>query len=351
MDGLRAISILLVILGHLGGTQNYPNCLYFFGYYSNFGVRVFFVISGYLITKLLIEEKFKNGFISLKEFYFRRAVRILPAAYVFITIVALIFHNSTKLEILGGYFYFTNYITSHWQYGHLWSLANEEQFYFIWPLLCAFLFTRARKLAIIGILIGPIFRIGFYFSHARIGYWFPVTCDALATGCFLAFIWECLDKFRKIIISPKYIVISIGIVLGVPLLHLGPHSFRAIYNSVGLTLLHLAIACLIYAGVVCAPKWLNKPIMVWIGVLSYSLYLWQEIFLYRDSREWWTAFPQNLILTFGVAAASYYLVEKPALQFRGTLLRILHQSGKSKRADEEIPRKENGTTMAGLKDP
>ena len=321
LDGLRAISITIVMLGHLGGTRGFPPGFGFFEWYANFGVRVFFVISGYLITNLLIQEHHKDGDISLKEFYIRRAARILPAAYVYITTVALLCHGIPKLEIFGGYFYYSNYVNNHWQLGHLWSLANEEQFYFVWPFLCAYFFARTKHLAIAGMIIGPLCRVGLY-PFGVVGNWFPMTCDALATGCLLAVIWESLDKRRDLLLAPRFIALCIGAVVLLPLLGAGPHLFRSIYGSVGLTLLHLGIACLIYAAVRRPPRWLNHPVIAWVGVLSYSLYLWQQVFLFRASREWWTAFPQNLILAFGAAALSYYLVERPALQFRSRMARL-----------------------------
>jgi len=311
----------MVILGHLAGTRGFPLEFQFFGWYANLGVRVFFVISGYLITNLLIQEHRKTGKISLKDFYIRRAVRILPAAYAYLTLVVIFCHGIPRLEILGGYFYFTNYIYNHWQLGHLWSLANEEQFYFIWPFLCAFFFARTRLLALAGMAIGPLARVGLHLFGLN-GNWFPMTCDALATGCLLALIWEGLDQHRGILLSPKLISLSIGLIVILPLLAQGPHLLRSIYGAAGLTILHLGIAAVIYAAVRCPPRWLNHPVIAWVGVLSYSLYLWQQVFLFRESTTWWTAFPQNLILAFGAAAASYYLIERPALQLRSRYARV-----------------------------
>src|SRR6185437_9942513 len=88
LDGLRAISILLVMLGHMASCGLAPE---FFGRYGNFGVQVFFVISGYLITTLLLREKARAGTVDLKAFYFRRVLRIFPAAYIFVGAMLLVF--------------------------------------------------------------------------------------------------------------------------------------------------------------------------------------------------------------------------------------------------------------------
>jgi len=321
LDGLRAISISIVMLGHLAGTRGFPRGFEFFEWYANLGVRVFFVISGYLITNLLILEHRKEGYISLKDFYIRRAARILPASYVYITLIFLLVRGIPKLEIFGGYFYFSNYINNHWQIGHLWSLAIEEQFYFIWPFLCAFFFSKSKHLAIAGMVIGPVSRVVLYF-FGFVGNWFPMSCDALATGCLLALIWEGLEQRRAILLSPKCIALSIGAVVILPLSAQGSHILRSFYGSVALTLIHFGIAALIYAAVTCPPRWLNHPVISWVGVLSYSLYLWQQVFLFRASVDWWTAFPQNLVLAFAAAAVSYYLIERPVLQFRSRMSRM-----------------------------
>jgi len=120
LDGLRALSITLVILGHLGGTKNYPHLLDKFENYANFGVRVFFVISGYLITGLLIQERERSGGISLKKFYWRRLLRIFPAAYAYITAVTLIARGYlTRFDIIAAYAYLGNFHMSRpWLTGH-----------------------------------------------------------------------------------------------------------------------------------------------------------------------------------------------------------------------------------------
>src|SRR5215470_5272398 len=112
LDGLRAVSIVLVLLNHLVGTVYYPAILSPLGSFGNFGVRVFFVISGYLITSLLIKEDERTGSISLKNFYLRRVFRIFPAAYAYLLVLAVLnarYQILHKYDLLFAATYLTNF--------------------------------------------------------------------------------------------------------------------------------------------------------------------------------------------------------------------------------------------------
>ena len=143
LDGLRAFSILLVCVGHIAGTVGAPDILLPFHNLGNFGVKIFFVISGFLITYLLLCEHEKTGHINLKQFYIRRTCRLFPAFYVFILCMALA-HYIGWIELWPGDLihaatYTMNYHHERsWWLNHAWSLAVEEQFYLLWPfiLLC-----------------------------------------------------------------------------------------------------------------------------------------------------------------------------------------------------------------------
>jgi peptidoglycan/LPS O-acetylase OafA/YrhL len=101
LDGLRALSISFVLLGHLAFTPGFPiTRSWWTDAYAHYGVRIFFVISGYLITTLLVREREKTGAIDLKQFYIRRAYRILPAAYFYLIVVTLVFHASLPFKYL-----------------------------------------------------------------------------------------------------------------------------------------------------------------------------------------------------------------------------------------------------------
>jgi peptidoglycan/LPS O-acetylase OafA/YrhL len=319
LDGLRAISICLVLLGHLVGTRNFPQSLKFIGSYANFGVRVFFIISGYLITSLLLKERRKTGSIDLLEFYRRRAYRILPPAYVYLLIICLLaWWQLPAINVFAAFSYISNYFvgSNPWLLGHLWSLSIEEQFYLIWPFALVVAFGRGRQMAFWVVLAAPFLRIVFYFSGFQyIEYYFPTVADAIATGCLLAISWPALKRFDFFFLS-RFILIVPVITLAIPLLR-GSGLQNRIYQTIGVSVMHIGIAICIYNAIQKSWRWLNNAVIVWIGVISYSLYLWQQAFINRsDQMHWWTAFPQNVGLAFALAACSYYLVERPFLRLR-----------------------------------
>ncbi len=319
LDGLRAISICLVLLGHLLGTRNFPASLRFIGSYANFGVRVFFVISGYLITTLLLKEHDRTGSIDLGEFYRRRAYRILPAAYLYLVLICILaWSQLPALNVFMAFGYASNYFvpSNPWLLGHLWSLSIEEQFYLIWPFALAIAFTRGRKIALAVVLAAPILRIVFYFAGFQyIEYYFPTVADAIATGCLLAILWPDLKRFDHYLRSPAVAIVAV-LTLAIPQLR-GSGLENRIYQTVGVSVMHLGIAVCIYNAIENRWRWLNFPFITWMGGISYSLYLWQQPFLNRnDQSHWWTAFPQNVFLAVAAAASCYYFVERPFLQLR-----------------------------------
>ena len=154
LDGIRAVSIIMVILGH--ATSTIPvyltnNIFFRIISQSHLGVMIFFVISGYLITKILIKEKIQNERIDFKKFYFRRFLRIFPIFYLYLFVLILL-KNTIYPDIFNSYvtiffsaIYLWNYkdlfllnqqydVNGSWFMGHLWSLSMEEQFYLFWPL-------------------------------------------------------------------------------------------------------------------------------------------------------------------------------------------------------------------------
>ena len=118
------------------------------GDYAHLGVVVFFVISGFLITRLMQSEHAKSGYVSLKLFYTRRALRLFPAAYTFIACVCLLWAAGIVHLQAGDIWHAVTYTVNFapersWQIGHLWSLSVEEQFYLIWP--CTFVLLGPRR--------------------------------------------------------------------------------------------------------------------------------------------------------------------------------------------------------------
>jgi peptidoglycan/LPS O-acetylase OafA/YrhL len=315
LQGVRAICISFVLLAHVAGTRNFPASRVLESY-GNPGVRIFLILSGYLITSQLVVERERTGSISLRNFYARRAYRILPAAYVFMAVaIATQWSTLSRANILTALTYTLNYYRrGDHILGHLWSLGVEEQFYLLWPL-CLLMFFR-KRLSIVGavILSGPALRILFWLLWRRAGleHPFPVFMDALATGAAISLVEPSLGRFRAIVFSRKFLVVP-GLTLLIPLAQLWSNRW---YESVGFSVFHIGVA-LSLLHVMMRRYWvLNWAPLIWVGSVSYSLYLWQQPFLNRWSSAPWAAFPLNLALAMLFAAASYYLVEQPFLKLR-----------------------------------
>ena len=292
---------------------------------GHFGVRIFFVLSGFLITSLLMAERSAIGRISLKNFYLRRVIRIFPAAYVFILIIGAISLTGllqvSRADFLAACSYTMNYLQPHgWNLGHLWSLAVEEQFYLLWPAALCLVGPR-RGLLVAGIffLIGPCSRYAalcwapdnIWISSAS----FLGNADSLASGCLLAGLWPRLGaskRYRGFRQSWAF--------LTVPLLVAGCCLWGGeLFRPLAIALLNVCIAlCIdwcIWNRSTVIGRVLNWGPVAFVGVLSYSLYLWQQPLLSRDSPPL-NVFPLNLLLVLALAALSYFCVEKQFLKLR-----------------------------------
>jgi peptidoglycan/LPS O-acetylase OafA/YrhL len=315
LDGLRAMSVCLVLLGHLSGTHGFPLPLWFFARYAELGVQIFFVISGFLITQLLIRQHERTGIIDLKAFYVRRAYRILPAAYVYVACVIVFYSSSLRTrDVATAVFYVSNYIHPTWVLGHLWSLSVEEQFYLLWPFAMTCAFRKRIVIAAFFICACPLFRVALYFSPFRSTFecFFPAVADALATGCLLAIFRPRLQLFTEVLQS-RWMLSLVPLTLG---LHYWKYLHNRSYQVLGLTLIHTSIALLIDHVIRRPYRILNVRPVVWVGVLSYSLYLCQQPFLNRDSGAPSTTFPLNIILAVCAAVICHYAIERPFLALR-----------------------------------
>ena len=330
LDGLRAVSIVLVLLGHLSGTRPVGRLNFGVGDIAHLGVVVFFVISGFLITSLLLAEHRKKGYVSLKLFYARRALRIFPASYAFIGCLMLLWTAGLiqlhAADIWHAVTYTVNYSVSRsWNIGHLWSLSVEEQFYLLWPFAFVALGPRrAIWVAAAVILLGPAARLGAAVFLRGTPYrdleMFPMVADSLAAGCLLARMrgWLEAQSWYMRLFSAPYSLAMLAILL--ILNRLEVYGIVAVFGTAAINLL---IAVLVHRSVHCSNGWtgriLNTRPLIFCGALSYSLYLWQQPFLNRNSSAWANAFPQNLIFAFGAALASYLLLEKPLMKLRHRL--------------------------------
>ena len=330
LDGLRAVAIVLVLLDHLGRPWDRGPLDLGVGNYGHLGVVLFFVMSGFLITTLLMSERRKTGRVSLKLFYARRALRIFPASYFYLACI-LVLWLAGRVLLAGKDFgyaatYTVNYLPDPgWQVGHLWSLSVEEQFYLLWPLAFVALgLRRAVWVAAAVILIGPFARAGALHFLRGTPYddlpMFPMVADSLAIGCLLATSRTWLEKqaWYLALLQPGISLLLLGLVLV-----LNRYTGYGAVEVLGRSVINVALAILVHRSVYhskdAAGRFLNWRPVAFLGLLSYSFYLWQQLFLDRHSTAWVNLFPQNLLLSLMAALASYYLLEKPLLSLRHRL--------------------------------
>lgn len=328
LDGLRAVSIGLVLLSHLSGAENFPITEEVLNI-GNVGVRVFFIISGFLITTILLNEVEKSGTVNLAKFFYRRTLRIFPPYYFFLfTVGFLSLYGVFSIQLnewLAAAFYVSNFApVSNWEIGHTWSLAVEEQFYLLMPAILLLLGKRRTFFVLcLVVVLCPVIRLGtfMWYQHTDLRwalYGFQANADSLALGCLLAFARERLwnnNLYRKLMYSKLFFIL--------PVAAIGLNYFverPKIYFFVIIAAVNLCIVLCIdwavtfYDGFI--GKILNARPLVYVGTLSYSIYLWQQLFLKHNSPSPLHSFPINLVLLTVCALASYYLIEKPALSLR-----------------------------------
>jgi peptidoglycan/LPS O-acetylase OafA/YrhL len=348
LDGVRAVSILLVVVSHLIGTRGFPVTTTPLLDLGDLGVRVFFVLSGFLITGLLLSEWGRTARIDLRAFYVRRTLRIFPAFYAYLAVLALLaLAGAVTLrggDLLRAATYTINYSSTHdWLVGHAWSLAVEEQFYLTWPLLLLWLTpARAPLGALAAIALAPAMRVllmalpdGTIGLQAFVGASFETMADAIATGALLALVRDRLWTW-----APYRRLVGTGWALLLPVVGLTAGSLRwwgpwvspgvdwvlsGVHAAVGITVLNLCIAMGIdrVVRIHDGPlgRLLNQRQVAFLGTLSYSVYIWQQLFLDRRTDAWHARFPQNTLLVLAAALLSYHLVEQPVLRLRDRFMR------------------------------
>ncbi|MCO5259106.1 MAG: acyltransferase [Crocinitomicaceae bacterium] len=333
-NAVRAFSVLLVVLTHLDLSDWIPNTDFVMSRVwpmmsGEFGVLTFFVLSGYLITSILLHEKEKNGRISLKNFYIRRALRLFPPLILFFVLMGIVYTagymSDAVYSVLYGVFYLYNYVprTIYFsEMGHLWSLGVEEQFYILWPLILLYVkkLEMVKRIGYVLIAISCVFAfvVAYYalFQNYYPTRWFIPASTSIIVGCLMAILnFTQPDKARKWALSPYtflLILLTYSFTLYVPpiFVSLG-FFFRSI--AVGLVLLIIVHSQ--------DKKWVNvlefKP-LAYIGIISYGIYIYQGFFLRTGggSEIWFQKFPLNIILAVALAIVSYEFIEKPILKFK-----------------------------------
>jgi peptidoglycan/LPS O-acetylase OafA/YrhL len=297
---------------------------------------MFFVLSGFLITWLLLDEEKRWGDVSLRLFYIRRILRIFPAFYVFWFLVMVGFALMSKrihmAQALASFFYVTNYYQAIFgdpdtALSHTWSLAVEEQFYLLWPL--AFLLLRDTRRRVHALVIGiPLFWVYRLVSvlcfHVRQGYVYEgldMRADQLLLGCLLALILfrrSASALWRLLAARPWFLWITVGaLAFSSTIPRLLQHSWRY-RDTVGFTIDPILTAILIVQGLAfshSSARWLNWRWVKSLGAMSYSIYLYQQVTLSPLRHLFRSApFLVQLIVSMAaciaISAASYCTVEK-----------------------------------------
>ena len=325
LDGLRGVAISLVILAHLGATGTAPwlSAVVWRFDLGGLGVRVFFGISGFLITTLLLKEQSRHGKISLRRFYIRRILRIMPAYYTFLGLMAVaatfgLFTIHISDFVKAGT-YTSDYFTTVFPVGHTWSLSVEEQFYLLWPgIIVVAGVSRGVKVCLALLLLSPMLRA----LAALIPEWpvntryaFETVGDAIAFGCLLALLRDRLwmVEWYQRLVSSRLIALFPFVAVVLTMANFGNFWF----SLIGVSTLNLLVVIIIdhVTRFPSGPlgRMLNYKVVAYIGTLSYSLYLWQQPFLMPSVG---VAFPLNVIGAIGFAMLSYYLVERSLLRVR-----------------------------------
>ena len=350
LDGIRACAVMLVFAAHAGLKGKIP---------GDFGVTVFFFLSGYLITTLLRIEHEQTGAISLRAFYLRRVLRIFPPFYL-VLIVATVLTAAGALPgpalrpeaLWAQALYLTNYyvIQNGWWVGHapgtwiFWSLCIEEHFYLAFPLVYILMLrlvpSRARQALVLGgmcaLVLGwrlvLVFALGS--THDRTYMATDTRIDSILFGCILGvFANPILDSTRVSAGRWKKVLVPLALVglLGSFLLRAPGFQNTLAYTVQGICLFPLFIAAVRYPG-----WWLFQILNVrwvrFVGVLSYSIYLVHPSVLWGIAS--WVPAPGlaqaglGLTLTLAIAYGIYVAVEKPAALLRRRLSRVLAPEAK-----------------------
>ncbi|MCA0423937.1 MAG: acyltransferase [Proteobacteria bacterium] len=334
LDGLRAVSILLVMLSHSGLGHVVPGV---------FGVTIFFFISGFLITSLMIGEWRRHGRLAIGSFYARRMIRLYPPLIVMTLVTVLVMTavgaSIHPLGVIGALAYLANYLAILKPEvmanlgGQLWSLAVEEHFYFVYPLLMPFLFRHARLavpvlLSICALSLAIRYGVVRNFPAIATDYTGKATeCrfDSILYGAIAAVLWwsrrgrALMQRF----VSPAMVGLAIGVIL-LTLLY-RDQTFRDTlrYTLQGLALVPVVLAVTVAGTMAWATAILDSTPMRWIGRLSYSLYLWHilaffvaEHLLPGSGARFVAAMLLGWVLTFVVSWLSYRFVEMPFFALR-----------------------------------
>jgi peptidoglycan/LPS O-acetylase OafA/YrhL len=340
LDGLRGVAVLLVIASHAGFNR--------WALTGPVGVTMFFTLSGFLITSLLLAEQTSTGRISIRGFYRRRARRLVPAMLAAIMlgmlVEFLVLDRISWFLVIGSLTYTANLVMMNGGYadpsafGHMWSLSIEEQFYVAWPLLMTVIrFNKLRlvSMAIFGATVAPIVRVlvsdGTVDGWARQYYGIDTRADGLLIGCALAALMHGrVINDRRGVASATFGLAMLTI--STPSIFV-PISWYGMPASPYLpTVVAVGTACLIFPLATAWSLGLAWGPLMWVGSRSYALYLYHLPLMLAATAalgEGWAASAVMVVTTFIVAEASWRLLERRFMtsRFDGSAISALSRSG------------------------
>jgi peptidoglycan/LPS O-acetylase OafA/YrhL len=355
LDGLRGVAILLVLAFHLNLLSG-----------GFLGVDIFFVLSGFLITSLLGEEWQRNGRISLKQFYLRRALRLLPALLALLLASgATCFWAPSWHDVVarGQEMAVAACYVSNWPFlhkvpmptlGHTWSLSVEEQFYLLWPLLFSALLgwgvSRRRILGLVvtGVLAAAALRLVLYGSDPpgsparlanmmRVYMGLDTRADALLVGCLVGLLttWNLLPRSPRFVAGTGAAALACAAVLAYCVWHKRyehSHFYQGLFTGVALMVGVILVRLLVAPSRLVAWVLESAP-LVGIGRISYGLYLfhWPILRWLQTTRLGSEITPLLGVLVIGLSLAaallSYYVLERPCLRLKARLA-VTHPAGR-----------------------
>ena len=302
LDGWRGLAIALVLFDHIQDSLmgHYARSWTATGYQ---GVTVFFVLSGILITSKLLE-----GPINFKRFYLRRFFRLMPAAWLFLAVLLVLKHETgipftSMAEVRACVFCYRNFVGRMGAAGHFWSLSVEEQFYLVWPVTLFLAgIRRCRWIALVGAIGCALFRWIFWDHYSRT---FPtgptiLHADGLLVGCLVAILLADQN------IRPR--IVRFSRILLVPAL--GTLLFCMYLSKEWLQLPEIVAAAALVTATILHPtsvfaRLISFAPLAWLGTISYSVYIWQGLFMPLRS-------PVAICILMPLSVlASYYLIERP----------------------------------------
>jgi peptidoglycan/LPS O-acetylase OafA/YrhL len=351
-DGLRGFAVTVVMLLH-------ANISFFKGGFI--GVDMFFVLSGFLITSLLVREYYRQQHINLKHFYLRRIMRLGPALLVFLAIFAclsffILDHEKSQsnlIDIFIAIFYFTNWawvfhihINPPHFLAHTWSLAIEEQFYILWPIMLITLLKSTRSRISIAIIVTVLtlasWSLRTYLavlgsSIDRLYSGFDTRAGALFIGCLLGFVTssDLIDKYHPSRLGKILKFTSPLCLIGLLFFCIVVRSYENIYMYYwGFSVVEILTAIILMDILILQKSLIklifSRKLLIWIGKISYGLYLWHyPIFItmrvigFRGLR----LLVIGYCISFLVASASYYFFERPILDLKNrSLPNVFHKN-------------------------